>query len=254
MLNRFAVSCSLVLVLSFLLATAASAVVHSYTVTGSVIFLDVPEEYFLEDEEPFSGGETFTLTFDLDDASPQSSTNGSTVASYDAAISNWSLSFSNGLDADATTGGVLAAVNTGGAGNHQWSNTFFSGSPTFTTTLPDPIFATNDNTFEMETFGLEIVGFSMFDSQSNAYVVTPPELLAATLTVFETPFLDIVWSSFENPGAQIQLATSVSNVVVVSAPTPVPVFGLPGMALLVGGLGAVGAAGVGAGARRQREN
>ncbi|MFK7894735.1 MAG: hypothetical protein AB8G23_02805 [Myxococcota bacterium] len=239
LVNRLAVSLSAVLGLSLFLAPAASAVVHSYTVTGSVLFLSVEPGYFLDDTPAFFGGETFVLTFDLDDASPQTSTNGTTVATYGAAISNWNLTFSNGPVATASTGGVLAAIGTGGGGLHQWSNTYFLGSPTFSTSLVQTIFATDENTFETEVFELQTVDFSMFDLQSTGYSSTPPELLAPTLAVFETPDLEIIWASNES-SATIAATISVSGVTVASGPAAVPVFGFPGLAVLVAGLGVVG--------------
>lgn len=218
-------------------APTAQATVHAFTVTGTVDFLDVPPDYIPSDE-PFVGGETFTLTFDFDDSTAQSSTNGTTVSSFAGAISNVSFSFSNGLSASATATDVLEADN---GSNHQWSFSLFTGSPGFTTDLPDPLVATNDISGMDEDFGLQSVNLVLLDLQAGAYSQSPPELVLPTSAVFEDAFVDVTWESFDSPGAFISAVTTVSSVSSTPIGGAVPVLTAPGLGLLLFGLGGTGA-------------
>lgn len=220
---------SLAVALTLCAATVAGATIHSFTVTGVVEVLELPPDYFLDDAEPVSGGETFTLTFDFDDAAPFLSGNGTTLSVYDPAVSNLVLSISNGVSVSASSEGVVAADN---GSNHQWSWSLFSGAAGFATNLPDPLFATNDNSGSQETFGLQSIDFFLADPTGTVYTASPPELVLPTASVFSDQFLAIVWESFDSPGAFIRIETTVSSMTSTPVAAAVPGLGLPAIGLL----------------------
>ena len=226
------------LILAFCLAPlTAFGVIHQVTVTGSVELLEFPPDYSPSDPDPVDGGETFTLTFDFDDAAPLSSSSGSTISSYDTAVSNLSLVLSNGVTWTTAQDGVLAADN---GSNHQWSIQSFTGSSGFSSNLPDPLFVFNELGGEDESFGLQAMNFVIFDPTGTAYGSAPPELLLPSSSVFPDLFLDIVWESFDSPGNFVTIVTTVSSLSSTPVASAVPLLAWPTLGVLAFGSMGVG--------------
>ncbi len=202
------------LLLGTLLAAGAHAATASYEVTGSVLFFDAPEPYIMNDPEPVSGGETFMLTFDVDDALPLTGGNGTTVSSYDAAVTNISLTIDTGDTFDASVEGVLAADN---GSNHQWSFFAFESEPGASTTLPTVLSAYNFDTDTDEDFGLTSLNLVLLDLTSSVYGSSPPELVLPDPLDFGSQNLSISWVSFTT-GAEIGIVFTINDVTVIPEP------------------------------------
>ncbi len=151
---------------------AALAASFSYTVTGFVSFVSVPDGVVLLDEEPFGGGEAFTLTFDFDD-SGASDFSTPTVANYPGAVTNIVLTIQDGVDSFLEDGSE-AAFMAYNPTNHQWS--FFSDWDD--TNLPTQLDGEDENTFDPVTFGLGGIVFIPIDTNEALFSQSPPELLA----------------------------------------------------------------------------
>ncbi len=225
-------------ILIFLLPVTAMAGLHDVTITGTILGLDVPQDFFLNDPDPVDGGESFTLTFQFDDATPISGGNGTTISEYGAAISNLNFVISNGVTIGIASEGVLAADN---GSVHQWSVSVFTGSPGFTTNLPDPLSVYNSNTSMDESFGLQSLDVVLFDLTATVYSSSPPELVVPGAQ-FGNPILDVTWQSFNSPGEFVRIQTSVSSVSSTPVGVAVPALELPALGLLISGSIAAGCA------------
>lgn len=234
-----ALSACLILLLPFV----ARADLHDVTITGSILGLEVPQDFSLNDPDPVDGSETFTLTFRFDDAAPLSGGNGTTISEYAGAISDLALTISNGLTLATSSEGVLAADN---GSNHQWSVFVFTGSAGFSSNLPDPLSVYNSNADADETFVLQTLDLALLDLTASVYSSSPPELVVPGAQ-FDNPILDVTWQSVDS-GEFVRILTSVSSVSSAPVGAAVPALGLPAIGLLV-----AGAITVAGGALRRRE-
>ena len=229
--------------------SVASAVIYDVTLTGTVQFFDEPFPYTLNDPFPADPGDSFTLTFQVDDQAAQTSTNGTTISEYGSAVSNFSLTIENGLAASATSDGVLAADN---GSSHQWSLFADNGSPGFTSNFPDPLSVYDELLDEDQDFFFFSIDVFLFDNTASAYALSPPELVAPTPAVFTNQNVSVVWAGGGGggPPGQVSLVLDVTGFTATPVGGPaVPALGLPAAGLLLAGLTAIGGAGL---ARRAR--
>jgi hypothetical protein len=203
----------------------ALAAIHSYTVTGVVDFLEIAPNYTLNDPEPVSGGETFTITFEFDDQAVQTSTNGTTVSFFNFAVENFILSIDNGLNGSSPVETVLEADN---GSNHQWSIAAFPSGPS---NLPESLSVFNELTASNEDFWFEFIDLTLYDFTTTAYAVSPPELIAPSSASFADPRFFMSWMSHDDPGAWVNVRATVTNVS-SNMSAPVPGLALPGLAVL----------------------
>jgi len=181
----------------------AYAAIETYTITGVVDGANLDTgSYLAPATPPFAGGATFTLVFDLDDATPLGFGSGS-FSSYDGAISDFSFTASTGEFMDSPNSSVFEFED-GGA--HAWSavsgDIFQAG---FSTNIPD--LSLDDGTGSFDTFFLEVGGFELLmqDSLGMLFTMMPPELVVADTTNTDSQTLTLRWGSFFEDTASLPL-------------------------------------------------
>ncbi len=168
-------------------APASAQALTSYSALGTITVADAGA--------PFSVGDTFTLTFDVDTSGSLEGT-GTGSAAYDA-LRNFSLSFSNGLFFFVSSGSVFEART---PGSDVWNLFMDTGAPGTFSDIPavlDPPVGGADHFFRSVALVLE-------DLDSDLYTGIPPELIAPDPTDAEVQLLSLVWTALNAPSVVVE--------------------------------------------------
>ncbi len=228
----------LAVLLAVVSPAAARAAIHVVTIAGTVEGFVEPPGFLLDGSPPVNGGESFTLSFHLDDAAPRVSM-GPEFALYYPAISNVSFTISGVGSIGADAGFALTAINT--SSNHQWSTFVESDALNFAGTPLETLSLSNTSLGEDEDFTLDYINVDLFDLSESVYTETPPELVAPSSSSFPLGFGQVYWLGGSSlASASIEL--SVDSVSSAPVGAPVPLLAPAPLGLL--GLGMTGVASI----------
>lgn len=213
---------------------------QAYTMTG---FFDDPvisdvdgfgsttDNVALYDGPPLEAGDSFTLSFILDDQAAQSSTYNSphsVGATYGNALTGLSLSVNGEIYWQSPVEDVGEYIHPNASGNHQWSFFGFNGSLQNGGELIEVLEVEDQDLNPPEIVDeLSFGGLSLFllDTDSALFTQSPPELTTFDGSEFDLSWIELNWfGQGVDPSFQslydMSINGQIDNIAVSSVPLP----------------------------------